>query len=230
MMEPFQTVTGVAVPYLADDVNTDEITPVHRSLTPDFAELLFARRKRLADGSLDPSFPLNKVQFAKAAVLVAGRNFGCGSSRESAVWAMLAVGIKVIVARSFADIYRDNCLKNGLLPVVLSPADQDAFERAVIDTDGAAPVVVDLAAKTITSPIGTDFAFAMDATERTALLEGLDDIGVTLREEEAIRNFEARVATDSPWLITAPATQVSTDSSKAAAATNRVTNPGLSTS
>jgi 3-isopropylmalate/(R)-2-methylmalate dehydratase small subunit len=203
-MQPFQIVTGVAVAYLADDVNTDEITPVHRSLEPDFAELLFARRKRLPDGALDPSFPLNKAQFAKAAVLVTGRNFGCGSSRESAVWAMLAVGIKVIVARSFADIYRDNCLKNGLLPVVLVADDQLEFERHVIDADGTAPVVVDLVTQTITSPTGASFSFEMDAGERTALIEGLDDIGVSLREEEPIRAFEVRLATDSPWLIALP--------------------------
>jgi 3-isopropylmalate/(R)-2-methylmalate dehydratase small subunit len=203
-MQPFQSVTGVAVAYLADDVNTDEITPVHRSLEPDFAELLFARRRRLPDASLDPSFPLNKAQFAKAAVLVVGRNFGCGSSRESAVWAMLAVGIKVIVARSFADIYRDNCLKNGLLPVVLFADDQDSFERDVLDTDGTSPVVVDLVTQTITSPAGASFSFEMDAAERTALLEGLDDIGVSLREEESIRTFEVRLATESPWLIALP--------------------------
>jgi 3-isopropylmalate/(R)-2-methylmalate dehydratase small subunit len=205
-MRPFQIVTGVAVPYLADDVNTDEITPVHRSLEPDFAELLFARRKRLPDGSLDPSFPLNKAQYANAAVLVSGRNFGCGSSRESAVWAMLAVGIKVIVARSFADIYRDNCLKNGLLPVVLPVDDQQQFEHDVIDIDGASPVVVDLATQTITSPTGTSFSFDIDAAERTALLEGLDDIGVSLREQDAIQAFEVRLASEKPWLIALPRT------------------------
>jgi 3-isopropylmalate/(R)-2-methylmalate dehydratase small subunit len=203
-VQPFETVTGVAVAYLADDVNTDEITPVHRSLEPDFAELLFARRKRLPDGSLDPSFPLNKAQFANATVLVAGRNFGCGSSRESAVWAMLAVGIKVIVARSFADIYRDNCLKNGLLPVVLLADDQDQFERDVVSADGRAPVVVDLVTRTITSPTGAILSFELDAAERTALLEGLDDIGVSLREEASIEALEVRLATDSPWLIALP--------------------------
>jgi 3-isopropylmalate/(R)-2-methylmalate dehydratase small subunit len=203
-VQPFQAVTGVAVAYLADDVNTDEITPVHRSLEPDFAELLFARRKRLPDGSLDPCFPLNKTQFANAAVFVAGRNFGCGSSRESAVWAMLAVGIKVIVARSFADIYRDNCLKNGLLPVVLLADDQDQFERDVVSADGRAPAVVDLVTRTITSPTGANFSFELDAAERTALLEGLDDIGVSLREEASIEALEARLATDSPWLIALP--------------------------
>jgi 3-isopropylmalate/(R)-2-methylmalate dehydratase small subunit len=205
-MEPFPIVTGVAVAYLADDVNTDEITPVHRSLEPDFAALLFARRRRLPDGSFDPSFPLNQPQFTNAAVLVAGRNFGCGSSRESAVWAMVAVGIRVIVARSFADIYRDNCLKNGLLPVVLTAEDQQRFEREVIDADGASPVTVDLVSRTITTPADTVFSFEIDAAERTALLEGLDDIGVSLREEASIGAFEARLAAERPWLIAVPVT------------------------
>lgn len=205
-MQPFLPVSGVAVAYLADDVNTDEITPVHRSLEPDFAELLFARRKRLADGSLDPSFPLNMPQYKGASVLVAGANFGCGSSRESAVWAMLAVGIKVIVARSFADIYRDNCLKNGLLPVVLGGDDAERFEAEVVAANGASPVAVDLVAQTITSPSAATYHFDIEPAERTALLEGLDDIGITLREEDAIRAFEARLAKESPWLIAMPST------------------------
>jgi 3-isopropylmalate dehydratase small subunit len=204
-VEPFLPVTGVAVAYLVDDVNTDEITPVHRSLEPDFAALLFARRKKLPDGSLDPGFPLNKPQFAGASVLVAGRNFGCGSSRESAVWAMLAVGIKVIVARSFADIYRDNCLKNGLLPIVLAAEDADSFQAEVVAANGAAPVEVDLVSKTVTSPSGVRYSFDIDPAERTALLEGLDDIGISLREDDAIRAFEARIVLESPWLIALPA-------------------------
>lgn len=203
-MKPFLPVTGAAAAYLADDVNTDEITPVHRSLEPDFAELLFARRKRLPDGSLDPAFWLNRPQFADASILVTGKNFGCGSSRESAVWAMLAVGIKVIVARSFADIYRDNCLKNGLLPVVLGAEDAAAFEADVVDTDGASPAAVDLLAQTIYSPSGARYGFDIDPAERTALVEGLDDIGVSLRENDAIRAFEARIALESPWLVALP--------------------------
>jgi 3-isopropylmalate dehydratase small subunit len=201
-MEPFAEVVGVAVPYLADDVNTDEITPVHRDLQPDFAALLFARRRRLADGTLDPDFPLNKPEFAGAAVLVAGKNFGCGSSRESAVWAMRAVGIKVIVARSFADIYRDNCLKNGLLPVVFDPGDAVRFEHDVIAANGASPVTVDLVTQTITGPATSTYRFAIGDSERTALLEGLDDIGMSLREADAIADFEAHAKTATPWNVT----------------------------
>ena len=143
-MQPFTTLTGIAVPLLQDDINTDQITPINRSINPDWAALLFANARKWPDGSADPDFPLNKPQFRAPAILVTGRNFGCGSSREGAVWAMIATGIRCIVARSFADIYRDNCLKNGLLPVVLAPDDQAPFEALVTALDGRAPLTVDL--------------------------------------------------------------------------------------
>jgi 3-isopropylmalate dehydratase small subunit len=199
-MEPFQRVTGIAVPYLVDDVNTDEITPVYRSLDPDFAALFFSRRRRRPDGSLDPDFPFNQPRYKDAAVLVAGRNFGCGSSRESAVWAMRAVGIVVVVARSFSDLYRDNCLKNGLLPVVLDPAEQAAFENEVLVAPSGATVTVDLVTQTISAPSGRIFGFEVDGAERTALLEGLDDVGISLRAVDAIADYEQRVSETSPWL------------------------------
>jgi 3-isopropylmalate/(R)-2-methylmalate dehydratase small subunit len=198
-MEPFRMITGVAVPYLVDDINTDEITPVQRNLEQDFAELLFARRRRLADGSMDPDFPFNQPAYAGAAVVVAGRNFGCGSSRESAVWAMGAVGIRAIVARSFADLYHDNCLKNGLLPVVLGAEDAVAFEREVVAVGGTRPVTVDLERQLVLSPSGEAFRFEIDPGDRAALLEGLDDIGMSLREDAAITAFEQRVRTAFPW-------------------------------
>ena len=120
-MQPFTTHTGIAVPLLRDDINTDEVAPVQamRALKPDYKALLFMRSRRRDDGSEDPDFVLNKPQFREPAILVAGHNFGAGSSREAAVWGMLANNIRVIVARSFADIYRENCLQNGLLPIVL---------------------------------------------------------------------------------------------------------------
>jgi 3-isopropylmalate/(R)-2-methylmalate dehydratase small subunit len=199
-MEPFIRVSGVAVPYLADDVNTDEITPVHRGLEPDFAELLFARRRLRADGTRDPEFPFNKPQFESARIAVVGRNFGCGSSRESAVWAMRAVGIRAIVARSFADLYRDNMLKNGLLPVVLDPAEGPAFEEEVVADNGRRPVTVDLEECSIVAPSGRRIPFEIDPAERTTLLEGLDEIGMTLREADAIAAFEDGLERQAPWL------------------------------
>ncbi|MPZ38866.1 MAG: hypothetical protein GEU95_12530 [Rhizobiales bacterium] len=133
-MQPFTKHTGIAVPLLKDDINTDQVAPVQamRALKPDYKALLFMRARQRDDGSEDPDFVLNKPQFRNPGILVTGHNFGAGSSREAAVWGMLANNIRVIVARSFADIYRENCLQNGLLPVVLAPSDADAFEQRVI--------------------------------------------------------------------------------------------------
>lgn len=199
-MEPFISITGIAAPMPADDINTDQITPVHRDLHPDYGKLLFARKRKRADGSEDPDFVLNKPQFKEAKILVAGRNFGCGSSRESAVWAFVAVGIRCLVARSFADIYRDNCLKNGVLPVVLAPADADAFEKLVVDTNGTAPFTVDLRTQSIAAPGGRQFRFDIAPEDRTILLEGLDDIGLTLKHADDIATWEQRARRERPWL------------------------------
>ena len=153
-MQPFTTHTGIAVPLLKDDINTDQVAPVQamRQLKPDYKTLLFMRARRRDDGSEDPDFVLNKPQFRNPGILVTGNNFGAGSSREAAVWGMLANNIRVIVARSFADIYRENCLQNGLLPVVLAPADAEAFEQRVIAVNGAAPFTVDLETQTHQRP------------------------------------------------------------------------------
>jgi 3-isopropylmalate/(R)-2-methylmalate dehydratase small subunit len=201
-MQPFTTLTGVAVLLLQDDVNTDQITPINRNMNPDWAALLFANARKRPDGSDDPDFPLNKPQFRKPSILVTGRNFGCGSSREGAVWAMLATGIRCIVARSFADIYRENCLQNGLLPVELKPTDSDAFEARVRAADGAAPFTVDLQTQRISGPGGSDLAFEMPGADRMRLIEGLDDIGLTLKHAQDIAAWEKRMGGEFPWLQT----------------------------
>ena len=201
-MEPFISLTGVAAPMLADDINTDQITPVYRDLHPDYAKLLFARKRKRADGSEDPDFVLNMPQFKEARILVAGQNFGCGSSRESAVWAFVAVGIRCIVARSFADIYRDNCLKNGVLPVVLAAGDAEAFEKLVLEADGKAPFTADLRTRTVTGPGERQFKFEIAPEDRTILLEGLDDIGLTLKHANDIAAWEQRTSATQPWLQT----------------------------
>jgi 3-isopropylmalate/(R)-2-methylmalate dehydratase small subunit len=197
-MEPFVSLTGVAAPLLEDDINTDQITPVHREMHPDYAKLLFARRRYRADGSEDPAFILNRLQYRQTRILVAGRNFGCGSSREGAVWAMVAVGIRCIIARSFADIYRENCLRNSVLPIVLG--DADSFEAKVIATDGAAPFTVDLRTQKISCPDGSEIAFDIAASDRMVLLEGLDEIGLSLKHQDDIAAWERRMAKDRPWL------------------------------
>ena len=198
-MEPFISLVGVGVPLLEDDINTDQIAPVHRELEPDFAALLFGRRRRRPDGSEDSEFVLNLAQFRDARILVTGHNFGCGSSRESAVWAMIAYGVRCIVARSFADTYRDNCLKNGLLPVTLDGSEADRFDKAVVALNGREPLSVDLVAETITAA-GSTWRFSLAASERHALLEGLDDIGLSLQHVSEISAFEAALGESLPWL------------------------------
>jgi 3-isopropylmalate dehydratase small subunit len=201
-MEPFRTHTGIAVPLTRDDINTDEIAPVAamRNLKLDYKALLFMRTRRRDDGSEEPEFVLNKPQFRNPSILVTGHNFGAGSSREAAVWSMLANNIRVIVARSFADIYRENCLQNGLLPVVLDANAADAFEAWVIANDGAAPFTVDLETQRISGPGGPDVAFDIAPADRMRLLEGLDDISLTLKHVDEIKAWEQRMVATQPWL------------------------------
>jgi 3-isopropylmalate dehydratase small subunit len=197
-MEPFRTERGVAAPLLLDDINTDQISPVTQDFAPDFAALLFKRRRT------EPDFVLNRAPFDRARILVTGKNFGCGSSRESAVWCLLAFGIRCVVARSFADIFRENCLKNGLLPVVFDEPQASAFERDVVEDDGRGAFAVDLEAQTIVPPNGTVYRFDIPADDRDALLRGLDDIGLTLEHAREIDAWETRTQTDTPWAQTLP--------------------------
>jgi 3-isopropylmalate/(R)-2-methylmalate dehydratase small subunit len=196
-MQPFKSHTGIAVPLLRDDVNTDEVSPVQamREMKPDYTKLLFMRTR-----AENPDFVLNKPQFQNPGILVTGQNFGAGSSREAAVWGMLANNIRVIVAKSFADIYRENCLQNGLLPVVLGPKDADTFIARVVAVNGAAPFTVDLETQKISGPGGPDIVFDIPAADRTRLLEGLDDIGLTLKHTDEIVAWEKRMKASQPWL------------------------------
>jgi 3-isopropylmalate/(R)-2-methylmalate dehydratase small subunit len=204
-MPPFATHTAVAAPLLKDDINTDQIAPIlpTRSLKEDYKAMLFHRARQREDGSEDADFVLNRPQFRNAGILVTGNNFGAGSSRESAVWSMLANNIRVIIAKSFADIYRENCLQNGLLPVTLAADAADALTARVVAVNGAAPFTVDLVTQRISGPGGADIAFDIAPADRMRLLEGLDDIGLTLKQMNEIVSWEERAATAQPWLQTA---------------------------
>jgi 3-isopropylmalate/(R)-2-methylmalate dehydratase small subunit len=204
-MQPFSSHTAVAAALLRDDINTDQIAPVmhSRDLKEDYKVTLFYRARRREDGSEDPDFVLNKPQFRDAGILVTGNNFGAGSSRESAVWAMVANNIRVIVAKSFADIYRENCLQNGVLPIVLAPQEADALSARVIAANGTAPFTVDLVSQRISGPGGADVNFDIAPADRVRLLEGLDDIGLTLKHMNEIMSWEQRTAAAQPWLQTA---------------------------
>jgi 3-isopropylmalate/(R)-2-methylmalate dehydratase small subunit len=204
-MPPFVNHTAVAAPLLKDDINTDQIAPIlhTRSLKEDYKAMLFHRARQREDGSEDADFVLNRPQFRNAGILVTGNNFGAGSSRESAVWSMLANNIRVIIAKSFADIYRENCLQNGLLPVTLAADAADALTARVVTVNGAAAFTVDLVTQRISGPGGADIAFDIAPADRMRLLEGLDDIGLTLKQMNEIVSWEERAATAQPWLQTA---------------------------
>lgn len=206
-MKAFIKATGVAIPFLENDVNTDQIAPVGGGvkLHEDYAETLFKNRRRRDDGSEDETFIFNRPQFRRGAILVTGQNFGCGSSRESAVWVFQAIGVSCIIARSFADIYRENCLQNGVLAIVLKEEDADRFEASVTSANGNGEFTVDLVERTIAGPDGLQLSFDISEAERTRLLEGLDDIGLTLKQRAEIEAWEKRMAAEMPWAQSANA-------------------------
>jgi 3-isopropylmalate dehydratase small subunit len=203
-MEKFTVLRGAAAPLLIDNINTDQIAPVQftRALEPDYQTALFARWR----SDLDKPFVLDMPRFHRTPILVTGANFGCGSAREVAVWALAAHGVRCIVARNFSEVYRESLIKNGMLPVVLAPADRLAFEQQVLAVDGQSPFEINLTARTIACPDGTEITFEIDAGERRALLEGLDDVAMTLKHRLLIEAWESRVATLQPWLqqVTSP--------------------------
>lgn len=200
-MQSFTTLTGVAAPLPMINVDTDMIIPKQYLKTikrTGLGEGLFAELRYKADGSEDPDFVLNKPAYAKAEILVAGDNFGCGSSREHAPWALLDRGIRCVISTSFADIFYNNCFKNGMLPIVVSPEDH----AKLMDDAGRganATLTVDLAAQEIRGPDGGVVRFEIDPFRKRCLLEGLDDIGLTLQKASSIDAFEAKNAESRPW-------------------------------
>jgi 3-isopropylmalate/(R)-2-methylmalate dehydratase small subunit len=200
-MEPFTEHAGVAAPLLLDDINTDQITPAatFRSLHPDYGAAWFSRWRFNPNGTEIDSFVLNRPQFRSASILVAGRNFGCGSSREGAVWAMARHGIRCIIARSFAEFYRANCIQNGILPIVLSD-NADDFETSVKRVDGNGKFKVDLANQLILAPDGRRFLFEISPADRAMLLNGQDDVDLGLQYVEDIDRWEKAMTIDQEWL------------------------------
>jgi 3-isopropylmalate/(R)-2-methylmalate dehydratase small subunit len=201
-MEPFTTLNGVAASLPQDDVDTDQIlpTPWLRDPKADLAKGLFGYLRRAPAGKTESDFVLEQPAFRQARILVCGSNFGCGSSREHAVWAVKAFGIRCLIAASFADIFRENCLRNGVLAIRLPAEEIDALHREVQDVAGAAPFVVDLADKRILCPNGRAVAFDISDHEREALLLGLDDIGLTERHVSEIEQWETASRGSLPFL------------------------------
>jgi 3-isopropylmalate/(R)-2-methylmalate dehydratase small subunit len=203
-MQPFTTLTAVAAPLDLPNIDTDRIIPA-RFLrkppgTPDYATFLFHDVRFHPDGTERPDFVLNRPPYRDAKILVTAENFGCGSSREMAVWALAAFGIRSVIAPSLGDIFHQNCLKNGLLPVILPGPLVADLRRALHATPGVA-VAVDLGAQTVTDPEGRSHRFEIDAFAREKLLTGQDDIALTLGHEAAIAAFEARLQGEMAWVI-----------------------------
>ena len=195
-MLPFRTHTGVAVPLDRPNVDTDQIIPkqfLKRVERTGFGEFLFYDWRYTPEGAPDPSFVLNEPRYAGASVLVAGRNFGCGSSREHAPWALLDYGFRAVVAPSYADIFMNNCMKNGIVPVVLPEGEVAELARRARGREGYR-LTVDLERCEVRDGRGFSAPFEIDEFRRHCLLEGLDDIGLTLRHESQIRDYEARRA------------------------------------
>jgi 3-isopropylmalate/(R)-2-methylmalate dehydratase small subunit len=200
-MQKFTTLTGVAAPLPMINIDTDMIIPKQYLKTIKRTGLgagLFSELRYNADGSENLDFVLNKPAYREAQILVAGDNFGCGSSREHAPWALLDKGISCVISTSFADIFYNNCFKNGILPIVVSPEDHaklmDDAERGA-----NARLTVDLAAQAIYGPDGGVVRFDVDPFRKRCLLEGLDDIGLTLEKAPSIDGYEAKLAVERPW-------------------------------
>jgi 3-isopropylmalate dehydratase small subunit len=200
-MKPFTQLTGTAAPLPIANIDTDQIIPKQFLKTVSregLAKGLFYDLKTKADGSPDPSFVLNKPAYATASILITRENFGCGSSREHAPWALLDQGLRCVIAPSFADIFYNTCFKNGLLPVALP---REVVDQLIEQAGGPNHVfTVDLASQTVTAPDGKVHSFDIDQGRKASLLAGLDDIGETLRHEDAIAAFEDKRKLTQPWL------------------------------
>ena len=201
-MQKFTKLTGVAAPMDAINVDTDQIIPKLHLRTikrTGLGKVLFDELRFNPDGTEKPEFVLNREPYRDAEVLVAGDNFGCGSSREHAPWALLDFGIRCIISTSFADIFYNNCFKNGILPITVSADELQALMADASDREN--PILtVDLHAQEITRPNGATVRFQIDEFRRECLLDGLDDIGLTMQKVEMIDAFEKTQRERQPWL------------------------------
>jgi 3-isopropylmalate/(R)-2-methylmalate dehydratase small subunit len=201
-MDPFRTLTSVAAPLRIVNIDTDMIIPKQYLKTikrTGLGTALFSEMRYDQQGVENAEFVLNKPAYRKANILVTGDNFGCGSSREHAPWALLDFGIRCVISTSFADIFYNNCFKNGILPIVVTPEQlEKLFEDA--DRGSNATLTVDLESQTIKGPDGGTIKFEIDSFRKHCLINGLDDIGLTLQKKKKLDTFEAKRAASQPWL------------------------------
>ncbi len=200
-MEKFTTLEGVAAPLRIINVDTDMIIPKQYLKTIKRTGLgkgLFSEQRYLDDGAENPDFVLNKPAYRRAKILIAGDNFGCGSSREHAPWALMDFGIRCVISTSFGDIFYNNCFKNGILPIRVSPEDlEKLFDHA--ERGANATLTIDLEAQEIRGPDGGAIKFDIDPFRKHCLLNGLDDIGLTHQKRSKIESYEQKAKTTRPW-------------------------------
>lgn len=211
-MKPYTTEQGIVAPLDRSNVDTDLIIPKQflKSIKrTGFGDNLFDELRYLDEGFLgqdinkrpkNPDFVLNQARYAGATILLARKNFGCGSSREHAPWALEEYGFRTVIAPSFADIFYNNCFKNGMLPVILSEKDVDELFKECFANIGY-QLTVDLENQKVISPSGKEYSFEVDAFRKHCLLNGLDDIGLTLQHADDIKAFEEKAKTDRPWVF-----------------------------
>lgn len=201
-MQKFDKLSGVAAPLNILNIDTDMIIPKQFLKTIKRSGLgvnLFSEMRYTDDGGENSDFVLNKPAYRNAEILVAGDNFGCGSSREHAPWALLDFGIRCVISTSFADIFYNNCFKNGILPIKVSADERDALLADAADTENP-ELTIDLAGQTISRPNGVAISFDIDPFRKQCLLDGLDDIGLTMEKETSISTFEEGRKAGMPWL------------------------------
>lgn len=201
-MEKFTVLTGQAAALLRPNIDTDIIIRIDRLAALKRAELgnfAFEAWRFRPDGSDEPAFVLNKAAYRHSSILLAGANFGCGSSREHAVWALQGMGLRCVIAPSFGEIFFGNCFQNGVLPVVL-PAVTVAELAAEVESSPSGPITVDLEQQVVVSPFGARHCFDIEPARRIQLLEGLDEIALTLRDVEVIDQFQTADRVNRPWI------------------------------
>ena len=204
MPKPFTELTAIAAPIMRSNIDTDVIIRIERlvgnSVRGTLGKWAFGSLRYRPDGSENPEFILNREPYRKAEVLVTGPNFGCGSSREGAVWSLQELGVRALIGSSFGDIFFANCFQNGILPIVVDKAIVDGLAAEIEATQGAGRIGIDLREQKITSPSGKQHRFEMDPRRRAGLLEGLDEVALTLRRDDEIRAFQAADRGERPWI------------------------------
>jgi 3-isopropylmalate/(R)-2-methylmalate dehydratase small subunit len=204
MPKPFTRLSAIAAPIMRTNVDTDVIIRIERllgnSVRGTLGKFAFGSLRYLPDGSENSEFILNREPYRQAEILVTGPNFGCGSSREGAVWALQEMGIRAVIGSGFGDIFFANCFQNGILPIVVDKDIVDRLAAEVEHTQGAGRIGIDLQEQTITSPSGNRHHFEIDPRRRAGLLEGLDEVALTLQRDEEIRAFQTSDRAARPWI------------------------------